>query len=515
MPAVNASSAGAQAGEPSLRLIGIDKRFEDLRALRRAALDVHAGVLHAVVGENGAGKSTLLKIAAGIVAPDAGEVWVMGERRVRYDARAAQLLGVAMVQQHFALFGGLTALENMVIGAEPTLAGGRLDVGTAAARAARVLAELGVSVPLHAKVETLGVGDKQRLEIARALYRDARILILDEPTAILTPGEADALFASLRRMVSDSGGRRGVVVVTHKLDEVDAYADVVTVMRRGETFGTRAVVRGADVARLAGELVGGEPLPELRGREGREGRELGEQGRVATDGAPPRLVLRDLRSGRALRGVSLEVHAGEIIGIAGVLGNGQTELVHVLGGLLRPDGGEVVSGLIEVVHEDRQTEGLVLDATVEDNLVLGELARFSRAGLVDDGAVAGVAEARIVRFDIRPPDRRAPARTLSGGNQQKIVLARALAREPEVLVIAHPTRGVNLVAARAIHEQLLAAAARGTALLLVGADLAELRLLCDRILVLVRGRIVARLPPSTDDATLGAAMLGSVAQATA
>jgi simple sugar transport system ATP-binding protein len=483
---------------PVLSLVGIDKSFGDLRAVRGAGLDVAAGVVSAVVGENGAGKSTLLKIAAGIVSADRGEVRVGGERQDSYDAWRAQRVGVAMVQQHFALFDGLTALENLMLGVEPTLVGGRLDRARARDKANEVLHDLGVSLPLDAPVSTFGVGDRQRLEIARALYRDARIVILDEPTAVLTPLEVDALFTTLRRLADDG---RAVVVVTHHLDEVEAHADVVTVMRRGETLGTRPVRRGADVERLALDIMGGESLPELTARA------------PAVDGAakPTRLAVRSLVCGRALRGVSFEVAAGEILGIAGVLGNGQSELVLALGGLLAPDGGEIVASSLEVVHEDRQTAGLVLDASVAENLVLGELRRFTRHGLVDDRAVADTARARVARFDIRPADPTALTRTLSGGNQQKIVLARALSREPLALVVAHPTRGVDLAAARAIHEQILAAAARGTAVVVIGADLGELRLLSGRILVMSRGRVVASLPPSADDATLGRAMLGGEA----
>jgi simple sugar transport system ATP-binding protein len=271
-------------------------------------------------------------------------------------------------------------------------------------------------------------------------------------------------------------------------------------MRRGETLGTREVARGADVQRLAAEIVGGQPPAELAPGS----REPGEA----------RLVLRAVASGRALRGVSLEVRSREIVGVAGVLGNGQSELVRVLGGLLEAEG-EVRAGSIEVVHEDRQVEGLVLDASVAENFVLGELGRFTRAGLVDDEDVRRTALAWIVRFDVRPPDPDLAARALSGGNQQKIVLGRALAREPEVLVIAHPTRGVDLLAARSIHEQILDAAARGTAVLVISADLGELRLLCDRILVMVRGRVVATFPRTVDDHALGAAMLGGEVAATA
>jgi len=459
--------------------------------VREGSLAIDVGVLHAIVGENGAGKSTLLKIAAGMLARDAGELWVEGERPRTYDARLAQASGVAMVQQHFALFGGLTVLENLMLGAEPMLAGGRLDLPRAATDATRVLAELGVQLPLDARVSTLGVADKQRLEIARALYRNARVLILDEPTAVLTPLEVAHLYETLLRL-RDEG--RAVVVVTHKLDEVERYADVVTVMRRGETLGTRRVARGAEVTRLAGELVGGEPLPEIHP----ETTELGDV----------RLSVRGLACIPLLRDASFEVRAKEIVGVAGVSGNGQSELVRVLGGLQERDGGDVVAGSLEVVHEDRQTEGLVLDASVSENLALGGLAAFTRRGVVDDARVRESAVAWIAELDVRPPDPDVAARTLSGGNQQKVVLARALSRTPDVLVIAHPTRGVDPIAARAIHEQLLAAASRGMAILVVGADLTELRLLCRRILVMVRGRVVASFPPTVDDDTLGAAMLG-------
>jgi len=495
----NASAGdGGSTDPPALRLVAIDKSYGALRAVHDAELEIRCGSLHAVVGENGAGKSTLLKVGAGIVRPDAGQIWSFGVREVAYDARRAQALGIAMVQQHFALFEELTALENIIIGHEPVRAWravGGIDVAMATERVLAVLQELGVQLPLHAKVATLGVGDKQRLEIARALYRDARIIILDEPTAVLTPLEATALYATLRRLVGDG---RGVVVVTHKLDEVETHADVVTVMRRGTTLATRPVRHGEEVARLGGELVGGEPLPELRPRPPLQAHEAGGV----------RLRISELTCGRGLRGVSLEVYAGEIVGIAGVLGNGQSELIRILGGLLEADGGELVTGTLEVVHEDRQTTGLVLDASVEENLVHGQLARFSRWGLVDDARVHAEAMARIERFDVRPRTPETPARALSGGNQQKVVIARALARDPAVLVIAHPTRGVDLVAARSLHEQIFAAAARGTAVLVIGADLTELRLLCGRILVMLRGRIVATLPPSADDATLGAAMLG-------
>ncbi len=478
-----------------LRLRGVEKSFGSLQAVSHASLEVHAGSLHAVIGENGAGKSTLLRIAAGILPPDRGEIWAFGEVRRTYGAARARALGVAMVQQHFALFLELTALENLVLGNEPTRFG-VMDVSRARACAEAALSSLGASLPLDQPVRTLGIGERQHLEIARALYQGARVIILDEPTAVLTPQESSRLYATLRKLAEDA--EKAVVVVTHKLDEVEAHADMVTVMRRGKTLETRPVAKG-EVARLAGELLGGAPLPDLDVKKG--DRPLG----------PPELRVADLAYGRALRGVSFEVRAGEVVGVAGVLGNGQSELVAILGGLIAKDGGSVEALSLEVVHEDRHAVGLVLDATVEANLVLGALTPYTRRGLVDERRIAAYAEEQVARFDIRPSDRLALTRTLSGGNQQKIMLARALAAAPRALVLAQPTRGVDIRAARAIHEQILAARDRGVAILLVSADQDELRLLSSRILVLGRGRIVAELPPSADDQTLGAAMLGGVA----
>jgi ABC-type uncharacterized transport system ATPase subunit len=485
----------APVNASGLRLVGIHKRFGATHAVDGASLEVNAGEVHGVVGENGAGKSTLLKIASGILPKGSGEVWVGKEEPVPYDARRAYQLGVAMVQQHFALFGHLTALENMILGAEPTHTGGRLDLARARQRASRVLEDLDIHLALDERVSSFSVAEKQRVEIARTLYRDAHVIILDEPTAVLTPGESTALFATLRRLAK---GGRAIVVVTHKLDEVDAHADVVTVMRRGQSLGTRPVIKGSEVARLAGELLGGV----TNQTEVRETRALGEV----------KLKVSGLAAGR-LAGVSFEVRAGEIVGVAGVLGNGQTELIEVLGGLRTAVRGSVEASRIEVVHEDRHEAGMILDATVRDNVVLGELARFSRFGVLDRGALAEVAESRILAFGVVPPDTSLLARALSGGNQQKVVIARALSRTPSVLVIAHPTRGVDLGAARAIHQHILDAARSGTAILVVSADLAELRALSTRILVIARGRLVATLPPDADDDTIGAAMLGGVAAA--
>jgi simple sugar transport system ATP-binding protein len=375
---------------------------------------------------------------------------------------------------------------------------GRLDVAAARTRAADIVRELGAEVPLDARVASLGVGDRQRLEIARALYHDAGVLILDEPTAVLTPGEADALYAVLRRLASQD---RAIVVVTHKLDEVRDHADVVTAVRRGVVLETRAVRRTEDDVRdLARILVGDEQSAPLAPRTARA------SGEVV-------LSVRALQVGRAVRGASIEVRAGEIVGIAGVEGNGQRELVRVLAGLETIDGGSVQPGpeAIAIVHEDRHQEGLVLEATVGDNVVLGELARFAGAlGVLDQTAVDAEAKVRVAMARA-PADLDALARSLSGGNQQKLVVSRAIARiiagRARALVVAHPTRGVDLAASRVIHDEIRAAAARGAAVLVVSADLSELRALADRLVVLARGRVSAELPPGASDAEIGHAML--------
>ena len=508
--------------EPSPRLlaraVGVEKRYGDVVAVRAATVSFHAGVIHAVCGENGAGKSTLLKVVAGMVVPEIGNVEAFGSRLTPHTPREAIRRGVGMVLQHFALVPVFTALENIVLGAEPASALGVLDLKEARRRAEAVAKELGVDLPLDALVESLGVGDRQRLEIARALYREAKLLILDEPTAVLTKGEAGALYATLRRL-ADAG--TGIVVVTHKMDEVRAHADVVTVMRRGEVVFTMPLHRGDGPASAQG---GGHADIDAQVEEvtaaimgaGRSQRE-GERATPRDGGnAEKEIVLsvHNVTVGRGLSGVSLTLRAGEIVGVAGVEGNGQQELVAVLARDRAPDSGEVTGAQAAVIREDRQVEGLVLDASVRDNLVLGELASFpGRLGALDLGALEKEALARLARSGA-PPDLDRPARTLSGGNQQKIVVARALARlgdkRARVLVAAQPTRGVDLGACDDIHERLREAAAAGVGVLILSTNLDELRALCTRILVLARGKIVADLPPTTSDEEIGRLMLGVI-----
>jgi ABC-type uncharacterized transport system ATPase subunit len=501
------------------RAVGVSIRYGDIVAVRPASVSFRSGRIHAVCGENGAGKSTLLKIVAGMVVPDTGHVEAFGSRLVPHTPREAISRGVGMVLQHFALVPVFTALENIVLGREPTNALGVIDVAAARRRAEAVGKDLGVDLHLDATVASLGVGDRQRLEIARALYRDAKLLILDEPTAVLTKGEVLTLYATLRRL-ADAG--TGVVVVTHKMDEVRDHADEVTVMRRGEVLFTRTLDRSGSEGTTALDAQVAEVTAAIMGA-GRATVTTSERGApdladLADDAKPADVVLelKAVTLGRYLRDVSLTLRAGEIVGVAGVEGNGQRELVAVLARDTAPETGEVKGEAPAVIREDRQLEGLVLDATLRDNIVLGELASFAGvAGLLDLDALEAEARARITRSGA-PDDLDRAARTLSGGNQQKLVVTRALARlastgkskGARALVAAQPTRGVDLGAASDIHARLREAAAAGAGVLVLSADLAELRALCNRILVLARGRIVADLPPSTSDAELGRRMLG-------
>jgi ABC-type uncharacterized transport system ATPase subunit len=479
---------------------GISKRYASIEAVRRVSFEAHAGEIHAVVGENGAGKSTLLRIGAGLVPPDEGEVVIDGLTLSPHTPREALARGVAMVQQHFALVGVMTALENVLLGAEPLRSFGRLDLAGARARVTSLAEELGATTPLDVPVDSLGVGDRQRVEIVRALFRDAKVLILDEPSSVLAPQEAGALYRALRRLAERG---RTIVVVTHKLDEVRAHADAVTAMRRGEVVCRQTRTDGGtlDTDALADAMMGGETPPSLV----RATRELGD---VV-------LSVKDLALGCALDGLTFEVRAREVVGVAGVLGNGQRELIEVLAGAVAAERGQVrIAGKEPaVVHEDRQVEGLVLDATARDNLLLGELRGFTRLGILDAAAMNEVARARMQRAEIRPADLELSARAFSGGNQQKMVVVRAISRATQLKILAYPTRGVDLGAARGIHAQILEAARAGAGILVLSSDLSELRALADRILVLWRGRFVASFGPESTDTEIGAAMLGGDARA--
>jgi general nucleoside transport system ATP-binding protein len=458
----------------SLSLSGIFKSFGPIVADRGASLEVMTGEIHALVGENGAGKSTLMRIACGLIAPDAGQVVVDGLHVTGWSVADAIAAGVGMVHQHFMLVPPLTVAENVVLGDEPGA-----GIGFDAARAERDVAELaastGLDVPVARRVTDLAVGEAQRVEILKVLYRGARLLILDEPTAVLSPPEVSRLWEVLRAHRSAGGT---VVLITHKLDEVMEVSDRVTVMRDGRTVASMPTAE-ATPAGLARAMVGRDVLGD---------RDL--LGDIRK--------LEEIAAGETVLDVAgvLSLRAGEILGIAGVEGNGQAELIETIAGLRRgPQAitleGRRIDGLsvrerralgMRHIPEDRQRRGLVLDFSIADNLALG----------TEPGWASGAIEA----FDIRPPDPRAPARTLSGGNQQKVVVAREMAtdRPYTVLLAAHPTRGVDVGAIETIHAHLRAARAAGRAIVLVSSELRELIALADRIAVMLRGQCVAVLP---------------------
>jgi ABC-type uncharacterized transport system ATPase subunit len=489
---------------PAVCLDHVSRRFGAVVAVRDASLELVRGRIHALIGENGAGKSTLLGLIGGMHPPDAGRVLIDGTPLVPATPAHASRRGVGFVHQHFMLVDAFTAIENVMLGAEPVDSLRRLDFAAARRQAEKAMNDLGARLDLDALVADLGVGERQTLEILRVIVRGATIILLDEPTAVLTPAQAEKLFASVRRM-ADAGAC--VAVVTHRLREVLDHCDDVTVMRRGEVVMTGRVAE-TDAAALTRAIMGAEPPPpvERPPDPGRHGSALALSHVSVAGTGTARAALHD---------VSLVVPPGRIVGIAGIEGNGQTELVQAIAGLLPVDSGEILvcgqavtrlgvgprrlAGLI-VVHADRHRDGLMLDASVFDNLVLGEPGGRNQRSLV---------QRRMDRFGIVPSDPALPARALSGGNQQKLVTARALDRPVRAVVLSQPTRGVDLGAARAIHGAICTAASGGAGVLVVSADLAELRAICHEVIVLARGRLVASFPPDTPEEVFGRAMLGA------
>jgi len=502
----------------AIRLHDIVKSFGPVQANRGAELEVARGEIHALVGENGAGKSTLMRVLAGMYAPDSGTMEVEGRDVTGWSTADAIAAGVGMVHQHFMLVPTLTVAENVVLGSELTR-GPVLDRAAAEEAVRKLSAETGLAVPPAAKVSELSVGQAQRVEILKTLYRGAKILILDEPTAVLSPPEVRELWGVLRSL-KQSGST--VVLITHKLDEVIDVSETITVMRAGKTVarmataGTtpQAIARamvGRDVAlALDAEYTGAALLPELGAVSALlEVRDLGVSG---ANGQP------------VVKSATFSIAPGEILGIAGVEGNGQTELIEAIAGL-RPYTGSIAlasrdlatlnvrargdAGLSHI-PEDRHDRAPILDYTVAENLILGQQHRFTRGAALDTPRMLEHARDLISRYDIRPDNPALAARALSGGNQQKIVVAREMARDFKVLLAAQPTRGVDVGAIEFIHARLREARDQGKAVLLVSADLAEVLALSDRVAVMYGGRIVAMLPRSgATPETLGPYMTGA------
>jgi simple sugar transport system ATP-binding protein len=498
---------------PALSLRGITRRFGPLVANDRVSLELVPGEIHALVGENGAGKSTLMKVLYGLLAPDEGEIVVGGESVRFANPLAAMRRGLGMVHQHFMLVDTLTVAENVTLGREPGARAGVLRPDIAAREVAALAARYGLPVEPNARIAQLSVGAQQRVEILKALYRGARVLILDEPTAVLTPQEVDELFAVLRALRADGAS---IVLITHKLAEVKALADRVTVMRAGRVVGGGPAAE-LSIERMAELMVGHVPAP-LAARGDRV------PGRPAIEAVG--LEVADDRGLPAVRGITFTVRAGEIVGIAGVEGNGQHELIESLAGLRPPLRGSIaiagkgVSGRSAREHRaaglahvpsDRLHRGLVPGMTLAENLVLGR-QREPASGVgpwLGGHTLDDAARVRLQEYDVRPPEPRHLAGRLSGGNQQKLIAARELGRGVAAILAAHPTRGVDLGAIDFLHRRLLAERDAGRAILLVSSELSEVLALSDRILVLHEGRIVHETTPrATDERTLGLHMTG-------
>jgi general nucleoside transport system ATP-binding protein len=489
---------GSSPPTPVLSARGIVKRFPGVLADDHVDLDLHPGEVLALLGENGAGKSTLMNVLYGLYAPDAGQISLDGRPVQLRSPSDAIALGIGMVHQHFMLVPTLTVAENVMLGLEPARVGGVLDLAEVRRQVRDLSQRFGLPVDPDAYVRDLPVGVQQRVEILKALYRQARILILDEPTAVLTPQEAGELFRVLRTLAR---GGAGIVFITHKLHEVFAVADRIVVMRAGRVVGT-ILPQAATPASLAALMVGRPVLLRVE----KQPRAPGE---VVLDVQGLR-VLSDLRL-PAVDDLSLQVRSGEILGIAGVQGNGQTELVEALSGLRPPVAGRILLNGRDVTHampaqlidagvahvpEDRLRHGLVLTYPVADNMVLSVFDRrpFARGIAIVRQAILAFAHRLAAEFDIRLHSVRAPVRTLSGGNQQKVVLARELSRSVRLLLAAQPTRGVDVGSTEFVHRKLVDARDAGLAVLLVSAELEEVLSLSDRIAVMYRGRIVETLP---------------------
>jgi len=486
-----------------LELRNITKRFGSVLANDKVNIVVKPGTIHAIVGENGAGKSTAMRIAYGFYTPDSGEILVDGHVHDIRSPHDAIALGIGMVHQHFMLVEPMTVAENIVLGSEPGTALA-LDMKTAANEIRKLSEEFKLAVNPNAIVEHLSVGQQQRVELLKALFRHAKLLILDEPTAVLTPLEVEEFFTILRRMREQG---KTVIIITHKLSEVLAISDEVTVMRDGKVVG-RVQTKDTNAAELARMMVGREVLLRVEKPEPKVGE--------------PELVVSNLtvtkRDGsKPINDVSFQVRKGEIVGIAGVEGNGQTELIEALAGLIEPGhlSGEINfegknitrAGArsrrelgIAHIPEDRHRRGLLLDFTLAENSILGVHYRPPIAAAVvgvflDESAIHQRVTEIIKNFDVRPPNEMLPAKSLSGGNQQKLIIGREFHVDPKLLLVSQPTRGVDIGAIEFIHRKLVGLRDSGCAVLLVSAELEEVTSLSDRLLVIHQGKIAGEVDP--------------------
>ncbi len=500
--------------DSAITLTGINKSFGAVRANRDIHLDVAKGTIHGIIGENGAGKSTLMSILYGFYQADSGEINIDGKPTTIHTPNDAIAAGIGMVHQHFMLVENFSVLENIILGAEGAalLAGG---VAKARAELERLEREYGLEVDPDAIIEELPVGLQQRVEILKALFRGAEILILDEPTGVLTPAEADHLFRILQQLKEQG---KTIILITHKLREIMAVTDDVSVMRQGQMVATRKTSE-TTVEELAELMVGRRVLLRVEKDPPNPG-----EFKLSVKG----LTVRDSRGVVMVDDVSLDVRAGEIVGIAGVAGNGQSELIEAIAGISAAESGQIMlegkpinltdgadaaelrgRGLAHV-PEDRHHMGLVLPFEENENAILGyqDDPKYLNGPFLNIDAIRADADARIKEFDIRPADSRLKTANFSGGNQQKIVLGREMGRDPSVLIVGQPTRGVDVGAIEFIHKRIIEMRDAGKAVLLVSVELDEIRSLSDRILVMFAGKIVGERDPEASEGELGLLMAG-------
>lgn len=501
------------AAAPVVELKGITKRFPGIVANDSISLKLEKGEIHALLGENGAGKSTLMNIVFGLYQPDEGSIYMQGKEVLIDSPNRAIELGIGMVHQHFKLVQPFTVTENIVLGMEPKK-GLKIDIRSAQKKVSQLSEQYGLKVDPKAKIEDISVGMQQRVEILKTLYRGADILIFDEPTAVLTPQEIKELIVIMRNLVQEG---KSIILITHKLKEIMEISDTVTIIRRGKVIDT---VKTAQTSpkELAEKMVGRDVSFEVSKKE-------------ATPAEPvlevKQLVCRNHQGLPTLKGMSFQVRAGEILGIAGVDGNGQSELIEALTGLRSVDSGQVLllgqditnrtprhiseAGLSHI-PEDRHKHGLVLDFTVSENMVLETYfhPEYSSKGFLNTDAIDRHAEELIKEFDVRTPSIHNKARSLSGGNQQKAIIAREIHKNPNLLIAAQPTRGLDVGAIEFVHKQLIAQRDQGRAVLLISFELDEIMNVSDRIVVIYEGQIVGEVyPRATNDQELGLMMSGS------
>ena len=494
-------------------MLNIRKEFGTFVANDNITLQLRKGEIHALLGENGAGKSTLMNVLFGLYQPEGGEIRVRGNKVNIENPNIANDLGIGMVHQHFMLVEKFTVTENIILGLEPK-SGLTIDRAEARKKVQAISEQYGLRIDPDAKIEDISVGMQQRVEILKTLYRGADILIFDEPTAVLTPQEIQELIQIMKRLIAEG---KSIILITHKLKEIMQVADRCTVIRRGRYIGTVDIDQTINEDGLAEMMVGREVNFDAEYSKA-------DPQQVVLD--VQKLVVKDSRGLEVVEGLDLQIRAGEILGIAGIDGNGQTELIEAISGLKKPESGKVLLNGQDVtgntprkmtesgighIPQDRHKHGLVLDYSIRDNMVLQTYYKepFSKRGLMNYKAVAEKAKALIEKFDVRTPSIDVPARALSGGNQQKAIIAREVDRSPDLLIAAQPTRGLDVGAIEFIHEQLVKEREKGRAVLLISFELEEILHVSDRIAVLYEGKIVGiRDPKETTEQELGFLMAG-------